>query len=94
MLDTTQATEENSRCKSKVPEDKWVDFYPIFRHYFHQGYIVNKELYILYSSRYNVAYIIFYVLGCATLLPWNFFITANEVRKKKRLLLYGKQYFS
>ncbi|XP_067010202.2 equilibrative nucleoside transporter 3 isoform X2 [Anabrus simplex] len=32
---------------------------------------------ILYD-KYNLAYIIFYLLGMTTLLPWNFFITADD----------------
>lgn len=32
-------------------------------------------------DKYNMAYIIFYLLGVITLLPWNFFITADDVRK-------------
>ena len=31
------------------------------------------------ADRYNTAFIVFYVLGITTLLPWNFFITANDV---------------
>ncbi|KAJ9581148.1 hypothetical protein L9F63_023675 [Diploptera punctata] len=30
------------------------------------------------SDRYNLAYLIFYLLGMTTLLPWNFFITADD----------------
>lgn len=37
------------------------------------------HLFIIYIFRYNAAYCIFYLLGCGTLLPWNFFITANDV---------------
>jgi hypothetical protein len=33
----------------------------------------------LCHSRYNLAYLIFYLLGMTTLLPWNFFITADDV---------------
>ncbi|XP_011502781.1 PREDICTED: equilibrative nucleoside transporter 1 [Ceratosolen solmsi marchali] len=29
-------------------------------------------------DRYNIAYIIFYLLGISTLIPWNFFITADD----------------
>lgn len=32
------------------------------------------------KDKYYVAYIIFYLLGMVTLLPWNFFITADDVR--------------
>lgn len=28
--------------------------------------------------RYNLAYIVFYVLGINTLIPWSFFITADD----------------
>lgn len=31
------------------------------------------------SDRYNMGYLIFYLLGIATLLPWNFYVTANDV---------------
>ena len=30
-------------------------------------------------DKYNFTYIVFYLLGMTTLLPWNFFITAEEV---------------
>ncbi|CAK8677588.1 unnamed protein product [Clavelina lepadiformis] len=30
------------------------------------------------TDRYWVVYLVFYILGLGTLLPWNFFITANE----------------
>ncbi|GJQ65552.1 nucleoside transmembrane transporter [Trypoxylus dichotomus] len=30
------------------------------------------------QDRYKMAYIIFYILGITTLLPWNFFITADD----------------
>lgn len=30
-------------------------------------------------DKYYMAYIIFYLLGMVTLLPWNFFITADDV---------------
>lgn len=33
------------------------------------------------KDRYSFNYIIFYLLGMTTLLPWNFFITASDVRK-------------
>lgn len=29
--------------------------------------------------RYRIAYVIFYFLGMTTLMPWNFFITADDV---------------
>lgn len=31
------------------------------------------------KDRYYMAYLIFYLLGMVTLLPWNFFITADDV---------------
>lgn len=31
------------------------------------------------KDRYNMGYLIFYLLGIATLLPWNFYVTANDV---------------
>ncbi len=31
------------------------------------------------SSRYNAVWIIFFILGLGTLLPWNFFMTATMV---------------
>ncbi|PSN53712.1 hypothetical protein C0J52_02191 [Blattella germanica] len=45
--------------------------------------VVTKDLKPLFklrepSDRYNLAYVIFYLLGMTTLLPWNFFITADE----------------
>ncbi|KAG8222814.1 hypothetical protein J437_LFUL005020, partial [Ladona fulva] len=35
------------------------------------------------SDRYHLAYIVFYLLGMTTLLPWNFFITADDYWKFK-----------
>jgi len=32
------------------------------------------------SSRYNAVWIIFFILGLGTLLPWNFFMTATMVK--------------
>lgn len=32
------------------------------------------------KDKYFMAYFIFYLLGMTTLLPWNFFITADDVR--------------
>ncbi|PNF17715.1 Equilibrative nucleoside transporter 1 [Cryptotermes secundus] len=45
--------------------------------------VVTKDLKPLFkarepSDRYNLAYLIFYLLGMTTLLPWNFFITADD----------------
>lgn len=31
------------------------------------------------QDKYYLCYIIFYLLGITTLLPWNFFITADDV---------------
>lgn len=44
----------------------------------------NKSLFNTteHSDRYNMGYIIFYLLGIATLLPWNFYVTANDVSTK------------
>lgn len=33
---------------------------------------------IIVFFRYNLAYIVFYVLGINTLIPWSFFITADD----------------
>lgn len=30
-------------------------------------------------DNYHMGYLIFYLLGIATLLPWNFYVTANDV---------------
>lgn len=30
-------------------------------------------------DKYNYNYIVFYLLGMTTLLPWNFFVTAEDV---------------
>lgn len=32
-----------------------------------------------FRDKYNMGYIIFYLLGVATLIPWNFYVTANDV---------------
>lgn len=34
-------------------------------------------------DKYNFNYIIFYLMGMTTLLPWNFFITAEDVSLSK-----------
>lgn len=34
-------------------------------------------------DRFNMVYILFCLLGCGTLLPWNFFITANDYFREK-----------
>lgn len=31
-------------------------------------------------DKYYMAYFIFYLLGVVTILPWNFFVTADDVR--------------
>lgn len=36
----------------------------------------------IYFSRYNLIYIILVIHGIGTLLPWNMFITANDVSKR------------
>lgn len=33
------------------------------------------------NDRFSFTYIVFYLLGTTTLLPWNFFITAEDVRQ-------------
>lgn len=34
------------------------------------------------ADKYHFSYIIFYLLGMTTLLPWNFLMTAEDVSKK------------
>lgn len=36
--------------------------------------------------RYKAVWLIFFILGLGTLLPWNFFMTAREVRAYLLLL--------
>lgn len=36
--------------------------------------------------RYKAVWLIFFILGLGTLLPWNFFMTAREVRASLPLL--------
>lgn len=36
--------------------------------------------------RYKAVWLIFFILGLGTLLPWNFFMTAREVRASLLLL--------
>lgn len=31
------------------------------------------------TDRFHLAYIVFYLLGMNTLIPWSFFVTANDV---------------
>eukprot|EP00795_Rhopilema_esculentum_P013540 gene13540-4426_t len=42
-----------------------------------------KIAFIVPEDRLHMSYIILYILGFGTLLPWNFFITANSYFKKK-----------
>lgn len=34
------------------------------------------------KDKYSLAFFIFYFIGMTTLLPWNFFITADDVSSK------------
>lgn len=38
------------------------------------------------KDRYHMGYLIFYLIGIATLLPWNFYVTANDVSIALKLL--------
>ena len=31
------------------------------------------------SDKYHLAYVVFYLLGMTTLIPWSFFMTADDV---------------
>lgn len=37
------------------------------------------------KDKYSLAFFIFYFIGMTTLLPWNFFITADDVSKKMKV---------
>lgn len=39
------------------------------------------------NDKFNYNYIVFYVLGMTTLLPWNFFVTAEDVSKFLMMIL-------
>lgn len=39
------------------------------------------------NDRFNYNYIVFYILGMTTLLPWNFFVTAEDVSNKNIISL-------
>lgn len=39
-------------------------------------------------DKYHMGYLIFYLLGIATLLPWNFYVTADDVSNLKKNALY------
>lgn len=45
--------------------------------------------YSFFSYRCNAVFIVFYFIGIGSLLPWNFFITANKVDKSAIFLLHG-----
>lgn len=36
------------------------------------------------NDKYNFTYLVFYILGAATMAPWNFFITAEDVSKYRK----------
>lgn len=36
------------------------------------------------KDKFHTVYLIFYVLGVVTLLPWNFYVTANDVSKPNK----------
>lgn len=38
-----------------------------------------KPINLIPSDKFSINYMIFYLLGMTTLLPWNFFITAEDV---------------
>lgn len=39
-------------------------------------------------DKYSFNYIIFYLMGMTTLMPWNFFITAEDVSQPSNSILY------
>lgn len=67
------------------PRDKWV---PVTFYITDESFIFGWFLKTLqrrfsvlccFFPRYNAVWIIFFILGLGTLLPWNFFITATMV---------------
>ena len=44
---------------------------------------MKLELYFLFPNRLNLIYLTLILHGIGTLMPWNMFITAKEVRKFK-----------
>lgn len=47
---------------------------------------LNSQIHITDAplDRFNYSYVVFYLLGIATMTPWNFFITAEDVSKALR----------
>lgn len=52
----------------------------------HMSPNTHNSFYIILLLRYNLAYIVFYLLGINMLIPWSFFITADDVSNKRTLI--------
>lgn len=88
---TDQALSLNSLRRTmtaiNAPRDKWVTNCFLFHFVRNETWMRSWKkktvdtnlIFFFILSRYNAVWLIFFIMGLATLLPWNFFMTATMV---------------